>query len=350
MSIVRELFGTLECGAEVYRYILRNERGMQVAILTLGGAIQQILVPDRNGVMDDVICGFDDLASYLACPGQHGALIGRFGNRIARGKFTLDGVEYTLATNNGVNHLHGGRVGFHHKLWSAVATDGEEPSLALSYVSPDGEEGYPGTVEYSVTYTLTDENGLKLEYFATTDKATPINLTNHVYFNLAGKGDVAEHIALVDADRFIPTDEGLIPTGEIPSVEGTAFDFREMKRIGDALESDDKDIEIGGGLDHCVVFTDRGEGFFKRVSVLSPERDVELQMYTDAPAVQFYSGNFLGNPDFPFRGGEAQFKRAAFCLESEAMPDSINHPNFTNTVLRPGEEYKTSTEYRFIAL
>ncbi len=344
----KKTFGYID-GREVSLYTLKSKDGaLEATVSDYGATIIRVRLTLKSGEVRDLVRGYDTLESYMNADGYLGAVVGRVGNRIAVGKFELDGVKYSLYCNNGANHLHGGKIGFDKKIYSVTVL--ADNKIKLTATSPDGEEGYPGTVEYSVTYTLTDENGLKLDYFATTDKATPINLTNHVYFNLAGKGDVAEHIAWVDADRFIPTDEGLIPTGEIPSVEGTAFDFREMKRIGDALRSGDKDIEIGGGLDHCVVFTDRGEGFFKRVSVLSPDHDVELQMYTDAPAVQFYSGNFLGNPDFPFRGGEAQFKRAAFCLESEAMPDSINHPNFTNTVLRPGEEYKTSTEYRFIAL
>ena len=236
-------------------------------------------------------------------------------------------------------------VGFDKKIYDTVI-DGD--SVVFSATSPDGEEGYPGKLDYSVKYTLTD-NSLRLDYYAVTDKATPLNLTNHVYFNLMGAGTVYTHRITVDADRYIPTDDTLIPTGKVASVDGTPFDFREEKFLGAGILGTHKDITLGGGLDHCVVFTDRGEGMHERVKVTSPDGLVTLKTYTDMPAVQLYSGNFLGNKEFPFRGGEKQIKRAAFCLETEAYPDSVNHPHFTNTVLRPGEEYKTATVYEFTA-
>ena len=341
MSRVRELFGTLECGAEVYRYILRNENGMQVAILTLGGAIQQILVPDRNGAMDDVICGFDDLASYLACPGQHGALIGRFGNRIARGKFTLDGVEYTLATNNGVNHLHGGLVGFHHKLWSAVATDGEEPSLALSYTSPDGEEGYPGTLCVTVTYTLTKQNGIAIRYVATTDKKTVLNLTNHAYFNLGGlaSGSTLSHELWLDADTYLPVDETKIPLGEKASVVGTPFDFLVARAIGDGAPAD--------VYDHCFNFKGECSDVVLRGVLYEPVSGREMKMYTNQPSVQLYTGNHLGGNAFPFKGGVKQVKYAGVCLETQKAPDAPNQPHLAVATLDKGEIYDYTTVYEF---
>jgi galactose mutarotase-like enzyme len=253
----------------------------------------------------------------------------------------LKPLEYTL---------HGGKEGFNTKIWDAITFENETGAgVRFSYVSPDGEEGYPGELHVEVTYTFTEDNRLILSYMAGTDKPTVCNLTNHVYFNLMGAGTIYSHRISIDADRYIPTDDTLIPTGEIASVEGTPFDFREEKFISAGILGTHKDITLGGGLDHCVVFTDRGEGMHERVKVTSPDGLVTLKTYTDLPAVQLYSGNFLGNKNFPFRGGEKQIKRAAFCLETEAYPDSVNHANFTNTILRPGEEYKTATVYEFIA-
>lgn len=341
MSIVRELFGTLHDGGAVYRYIMRNENGMQLAILTLGGAIQQILVPDRNGNVDDVICGFDDLSSYLACPGQHGALIGRFGNRIARGKFTLDGVTYTLATNNGVNHLHGGLVGFHHKLWSATPTDGEEPSLALRYTSPDGEEGYPGTLSVCVTYTLTKKDGIAIHYVATTDKKTVLNLTNHAYFNLGGigSGSTLSHELWLDADTYLPVDDTKIPTGEKASVAGTPFDFRTARAIGSGAPCD--------LYDHCFNFTSGSGALPLRGVLYEPVSGREMKMYTDQPSVQLYTGNHLGDPAFPFKSGVAQVPFGGVCLETQKAPDAPNQPQLAVATLSPGEIYDYTTVYEF---
>lgn len=348
--IEKKYFGVIN-GREVSLYILKNDN-LEVTLSDYGATIIRIRLALKNGEVRDLVRGYDTLESYMNADGYLGAVVGRVGNRICKGKFTLDGKDYTLYCNNGVNHLHGGKIGFDKKIYDVVIdefnADGEEDGIMFNAVSPDGEEGYPGTLTYSVSYRLVG-NSLELYYCAATDKATPVNLTNHVYFNLAGEGTILDHVAKLDADRYIPTDETLIPTGEIASVEGTPFDFRTEKKLGDAVLSDHKDIVLGGGLDHCVVFTDRGEGMHERISVTSPDGLVTLKTYTNLPAVQLYSGNFLGNPDFPFRGGEAQFKRAAFCLETEAMPDSVNHGNFTNTVLRPGETYMTGTVYEFIA-
>ena len=336
-------FGEIE-GREVSLYILKNDK-LEVTLSDYGATIIRVRLTLKNGEVRDLVRGYDDLNSYINADGYLGAVVGRVGNRICRGKFTLDGADYELYCNNGVNHLHGGKVGFDKKIYDTVI-DGD--SVVFSATSPDGEEGYPGKLDYSVKYTLTD-NSLRLDYYAVTDKATPLNLTNHVYFNLMGAGTVYTHRITVDADRYIPTDDTLIPTGEVASVDGTPFDFREEKFLGAGILGTHKDITLGGGLDHCVVFTDRGEGMHERVKVTSPDGLVTLKTYTDMPAVQLYSGNFLGNKEFPFRGGEKQIKRAAFCLETEAYPDSVNHPHFTNTVLRPGEEYKTATVYEFTA-
>lgn len=341
--IEKKRFGEIE-GREVSLYILKNDN-LEVTLSDYGATIIRIRLTLKNGEVRDLVRGYDTLESYMNADGYLGAVVGRVGNRICRGKFTLDGKDYELYCNNGVNHLHGGKIGFDKKICDTVIGD---DCITFSAVSPDGEEGYPGKLEYSVKYTLNDSK-LSLAYHAVTDKATPVNLTNHVYFNLMGSGTVYTHCIKIDADRYIPTDDTLIPTGEIASVDGTPFDFREEKYLSAGILGSHKDITLGGGLDHCVVFTDRGEGMHERVCVTSPDGLVTLKTYTDMPAVQLYSGNFLGNKKFPFRGGERQIKRAAFCLETEAMPDSVNHENFTNTVLRPGEEYKTETVYEFIA-
>ena len=341
--IEKKRFGEID-GREVSLYILKNDN-LEVTLSDYGATIIRVRLTLKNGEVRDLVRGYDDLESYMNADGYLGAVVGRVGNRICRGKFTLDGKDYELYCNNGVNHLHGGKIGFDKKIYD-TAIDGD--SILFSATSPDGEEGYPGKLDYSVKYTLS-ESSLRLDYYAVTDKATPVNLTNHVYFNLMGAGTVYSHRITLDADRYIPTDDTLIPTGEIRSVEGSPFDFREEKLISAAILGTHKDIILGGGLDHCVVFTDRGEGLHERIKVTSPDGLVTLKTYTDLPAVQLYSGNFLGNKNYPFRGGEKQIKRAAFCLETEAYPDSVNHAHFTNTVLRPGEEYKTTTVYEFTA-
>ena len=350
MSIKKKLFGTLKDGTEVYSYTLRNANGMKVKILSYGGAINQIKVPDRNGCVSDVIGGYDCLDSYVRGDGYQGALIGRFGNRIARGNFTLEGKDYSLFINNNVNHLHGGQFGYNAKVWDVEEKDGEEPELKLHILSPDGDEGYPGALDLTVTYKLTKENGLVLRYVATTDKATPINLTNHTYFNLRGyaSGSIHSLQLWMDADTYLPTDDTLIPTGEIRSVEGTPFDFRTPKEIGKDIGADDMDLKIAGGYDHCFNFAG-GETKepVKRAELYDPESGRVMAVYTNQPCVQFYSGNFLTNAEFPFKGGYPQQKQTLLCLETQHMPDSINHPNFTNCVLKPGEVYDYTTEYRF---
>lgn len=352
MSIIQDLFGTLPDGRQVYRYTL-CAHGLRAAILDLGGAIQQLLVPDAAGRLVDVACGFDDARSYLEGNGSHGALIGRFGNRIADGKFMLDGKTYTLYCNNGKNHLHGGKVGFHLRTWQATPEDGDEPKLHLTYVSPDGEEGYPGTLSVTVTYTLTARRGLSIRYVAETDAPTVLNLTNHTYFNLGGfaSGSVLDHTLLLDADTYLPTDAGLIPTGEFRPVDGTPFDFRTAKPIGRDFYAENDDLKTAGGYDHCFNFT----GGETRAPVLrgalcDPKSGRVMYLYTNQPSVQCYTANFLNVAEFPLKGGLPQKTQSAVCLETQKMPDSPNRPHFTDTVLRPGETYDYTTEYVFDTL
>ncbi len=350
MSIKKNLFGTLSDGTEVYAYTLKNANGMSVKIITYGGAINEIRVPDRNGCFTDVVGGYDCLESYVGGDGYQGALIGRVGNRIDKGHFVLDGIEYNLFINNGENHLHGGEFGFNSKVWDAEAIDGEEPVLKLHIVSPDGDEGYSGNLDLTVTYTLSSQNGLILRYEATTDKATVVNLTNHCYFNLRGyaSGSIHPLELMLDADTYLPTTEGLIPTGELKSVEGTPFDFRTPKKIGRDIGSDNIDLKIAGGYDHCFNFTGgKTAEPVKRCELYDEVSGRVMEVYTNQPCVQFYSGNFLKNAKYPFKGGYPQSIQTLMCLETQHMPDSINHPNFTNTVLRPDEKYDYTTEYRF---
>ena len=350
MSIEKKLFGTLSDGREVYSYTLKNASGTSVKILNYGGTLVELNVADRNGKIEDLIGGYDTLDSYVNGDGYQGALIGRFGNRINKGKFTLEGVNYTLFINNGENHLHGGEFGFDKKIWDTEAIDGDEPTLKLHVLSPDGDEGYPGNLDVTVTYTLTKENGLSIRYEATTDKATPINLTNHTYFNLGGynSGSVHSHILTLDADTYLPTDERLIPTGEMRSVVGTPFDFRTPKRIGEDIKSDNVDIKLGGGYDHCLNFAG-GETAepVKRGELYEEKSGRVMELYTNQPCVQLYTGNFLTNEKYPFKGGYPQSIQTFVCLETQHMPDSINQIGFTDCVLRPGEKYDFTTEYRF---
>jgi len=351
MSIQKQFFGKLPDGRAVSRYTLQNTNGMTVNLLDFGGAIQQIIVPDKKGRMTDVVGGYDNVLDYYYGDGYQGALIGRCGNRICRGKFTLDGVTYDkLYINNGVNHLHGGKEGFSHKIWDATPVDGDEPQLKLHYVSADGEEGYPGTLDVTVTYTLKATNALSIRYVATTDKKTVLNLTNHCYFNLGGfaSGKIFDHILQLDADTYLPTDDTLIPTGELKSVAGTPFDFRTPKAVGRDFHADDADLKTAGGYDHCFNFVGgQTKEPVLRATLFDPNSGREMKVYTNQPCVQFYSGNFLKNAEHPFKGGYPQSLQNAMCLETQHMPDAINHPNFTNVVLCPGETYDYTTEYAF---
>ena len=350
MSIQKTLFGTLPDGRSVYEFTLSNTSGTTVKLLDYGATVKEIHVADKNGVFADVVAGYDTLESYLGADGYQGAVIGRIGNRICKGKFQLDGKEYNLYINNGPNHLHGGKEGFNAKLWSSETFDGNEPSVIFSYVSPDGEENYPGTLSVSVKYTLTGDNALVINYTATTDKKTIVNLTNHSYFNLGGygSGSIYSHLLTIDAPCYLPTDENLIPTGEFRNVKGTPFDFTEPKEIGKDIDADCLDLKLAGGYDHCFYFGDEGnKEVVKRAELYEPESGRLMEMLTNQPGVQIYTGNFVNNPDFPFKGGVAQKKQTLVCLETQKMPDSINHDNFTNVVLDAGEKYDYTTVYKF---
>ena len=348
--ITKHYFGTMDDGNDVYSYLLKNDAGMSVRICEFGGAIMEISVPDRLGRMTDVVAGYDSLRDYVLAPGYLGALVGRVCNRIAKGKFRLGGKEYQVYKNNNGNSLHGGKVGFSHKIWDVKAEDGEEPRLILTLVSPDGDENYPGTLNVTVTYTLLRSNALAIHYEATTDKKTVVNLTNHAYFNLGGfsSGKIFDHVLQMDADKYIPTDENLIPTGEIRSVVGTPFDFREPKTIGEDFDLEHPDMKLAGGFDHCLCFAG-GETKTPvlRIEAYEPNSGRLMQVYTNQPCVQLYTANMINEQDPPFKGNVPQSKHCALCLETQAMPDSINHENFTNCVLRPGEVFDSVTEYKF---
>ncbi len=352
MSIKKEWFGRLDDGAEVYAYTLEGKNGLRARILNYGCTVTNLWVPDKNGVVADVISGFDTLDFYHRAFGHHGAVVGRFTNRIANGRFTLDGQEYVLAQNNGANHLHGGNRSFGHYVWDATEQDGDEPALVLHRVSPDGEEGYPGNLDVTVTYRVTKENGLSIHYVATTDRATIINLTNHCYFNLGGytSGSVLSHELMLDADAYVPLSDKWIPTGEIRSVEGTPFDFRSAKTIERDMGAQDPDLLRSKGYDQCLVFTDRAaDGPLRRGELYDPESGRGMALYTDRPCVFIYTANGMADKVFDFKGGCAQAPKTFICLEAQSMPDSPNHENFTDCTLRPGEVYDTTTEYRFFA-
>ena len=348
-GIEKSVFGKLPDGQTADLYTLRNEKGMTVKITNFGGIIVSWTAPDKNGHYDDITLGCDSLSGYLKGTPYFGALIGRYGNRIAKGKFSLDDTEYTLATNNIGNHLHGGIRGFDKVLWTATPVNGHEPALKLRYASPDGEEGYPGNLQVEVVYTLRKDNSLQIGYTATTDKKTVCNLTNHAYFNLAGagKGDILGHELMLNADRFLPVDSTLIPTGELRPVTGTVFDFSQPVAIGARInEKTDAQIVAGGGYDHCWVLKDGDKGL-KLAAVLSePVSGRKMEVYTTEPAIQFYSGNFLDGT-VTGKGGISYAHRTGLCLETEHYPDSPNKPEFPTTELKPGETLRSTTVYKF---
>jgi len=330
-------------GQPVELYTLTNAKGSEARIMTYGGVVVSLKVPDRSGALGDVVAGFDNLEGYLTPPPYFGALIGRYGNRIGGGQFSLDGMVYHLAKNDGANHLHGGVRGFDKRLWSAKQLSPQ--SLELSYLSKDGEEGYPGNLSANVTYTLTDAQELRIDYLATTDKETVVNLTNHSYFNLAGEGDILAHQVMIHADRYTPVDKGLIPTGELKSVAGTPFDFQMAKAIGERIEQKDEQLMFGHGYDHNWVLNRTGSGLETAAKVTDPKSGRVMEVLTTEPGLQFYTGNFL---DGTLKGkGRVYTRRSAFCMETQHFPDSPNKPAFPSTVLKPGETYRTTTVYRF---
>ena len=346
-SISKEPFGTAPDGQAVEIYTLRNNKGAEARIMTYGGILVSLKVPDKNGQLGDVVLGYDNLDSYVKNNPYFGALIGRYGNRIARGHFTLDGTTYTLATNNYPNALHGGIKGFDKQVWTATSRESADgPQLVLKYLSKDGEEGYPGNLDVTATYTLMQDNGLRLQYKATTDKDTVLNLTQHSYWNLAGKGDILNHVVMIPADRFTPVDVTLIPTGELKLVEGTPFDFRTPTAIGARIGQDDEQLKFGGGYDHnWVVNKPIGKlGLLARVT--DPESGRVMELLSTDNGLQFYSGNFLDGT-ITGKGGWVYQHRAAFCMEPQHYPDSPNHPEFPTTELKPGQVYHNTIIYRF---
>jgi aldose 1-epimerase len=348
-SVNKAEYGKTPDGEVVDVYTLTNSEGMEVRAITFGGIITSIRVPDRNGKMDDVALGFNDLAGYLKNPPYLGAIIGRYGNRIGKGRFTLDGKTYTLATNNGPNHLHGGIKGFDKVVWKAESfKNAESVGIIFTHTSPDGDEGYPGTLSLRVTYTLNNKNELAFDYEATTDKATPVNLTQHSYFNLAGEGsgDILNHVMTIHASKITPVDQTLIPTGELASVEGTPLDFRSPTPIGARIADGHMQIRYGNGYDHNFVIDRTGNGLVLAARVEEPASGRVLEVSTTEPGMQFYTGNFFDGT-LTGKAGRAYKQRTGFALETQHYPDSPNKPSFPNTILKPGETYTSKTVYAF---
>lgn len=341
MGITEKPFGNTD-GQAITEYTLTNANGMQLSIINYGGTITKLTAPDKSGKLGDVVLGYESLNGYLQKGNPYfGALIGRYGNRIAHGMFTLDGKTYTLATNNNGNSLHGGNKGFDKVVWTAEKQG--DNSLKLTYHSKDGEEGYPGNLDVTVVYTLTADNSVKIDYTATTDKATPVNLTNHAYYNLSAGLDstILDNELQIDANKYTPVDSLLIPTGQIADVKGTPFDFTTSKPIG-------RDIaQVKGGYDHNWVLNKSGNSLEKIATLYDPKSGRVMEVSTTEPGLQFYTGNFLDGTLTNTKGGVKYVQHAALCLETQHFPDSPNHPNFPNTILKPGETYKTSTVYKF---
>ena len=346
----KRAFGKTGDGKQVDLYVLTNKNGVEADVTNFGAAVVSLKVPDRHGKTDDVVLGYDDLDGYLHDKSYFGATVGRYANRIAHGKFTLNGTTYTLAKNDGENHLHGGVQGFNKVVWEAKdVSTADAAALQLNYLSKDGEEGYPGNLSVQVTYTLTNNNELKIDYAATTDKDTVLNLTHHSYFNLAGqgKGDILQHQLLLHASRFTPVDATLIPTGEIRSVKGTPLDFASATAIGSRIAQDDDQLKLGHGYDHNFVL-DGGTGGAPVLAaqVYEPSSGRVMEVWTTQPGIQLYSGNFL-NDTIRGKSGSTYQRRAAFCLETQHFPDSPNKPNFPSTILKVGGQFKSSTTYKF---
>jgi aldose 1-epimerase len=347
-SITKQGFGQAD-GRAVDIYTLTNSHGVEARITNYGGIVVSLRVPDRSGKFDDVVLGYDRIEDYLNGTAYFGALIGRYGNRIAKGRFTLNGVGYQLAVNNGENALHGGNKGFDKVVWKAKPRDSVNgPTLELSYASHDGEEGYPGNLTVKVTYSLTNNNELKIDYFATTDKDTIVNLTHHSYFNLAGQGngDILNHWLMLAANRFTPTDAGSIPYGELRDVKGTPFDFTRPAMIGARINQDDEQLKFGQGYDHNWVLNGP-MGHLRRVATVSEDTTGRtMEVWTTEPGMQFYSGNFLNGTPIG-KGGKVYPRRSGFCLETQHYPDSPNKSNFPSTVLKKGRAFRSTTIYRF---
>tara|TARA_B100000745_G_scaffold177796_1_gene116450 strand:- start:5466 stop:6548 length:1083 start_codon:yes stop_codon:yes gene_type:complete len=356
--VTEDEFATLGNGAVVHVFKLTNTSGIEIRVLDYGGIILSIMAPDRNGDLGDIVLGYDDLSGYLEETPYFGAIVGRYANRIAKGRFTLDEVEYELATNDDPNHLHGGVVGYDKVLWTGtVIKESDGVGVTFSYVSPDGEEGYPGTVKVEFDYFLNNEDELVIDYRATSDAPTPVNLTHHSYFNLAASGSILGHELMINAHRFTPIDSTGIPTGELVTVAGTPFDFTEPTAIGARIDHEDEQLINGIGYDHNFVLAREGQGGSASVAgavatMVSAARVVEpvsgrvLEVETTEPGLQFYSGNFLDG-SITGKRGVVYEHRAGFCLEAQHFPDSPNQPGFPSTILRPDEQYRSQTVYRF---
>lgn len=348
--ITKQPFGKTTDGTPVDIYTLTNAKGMEARIMTYGGIVVSLKTPDRNGKFDDVELGFDSLDPYLKGHPFFGALVGRYGNRIAKGKFTIDSKEYKLLVNNGENHLHGGKLGFDKRVWKAKeGKSAEGLTLELKYTSADMEEGYPGKLDVTVVYTLTNDNGLKIAYTAKTDKPTHVNMTNHSYFNLAGEGngDILNHEMMINADRSTKVDKGLIPTGELANIKGTALDFTAPMKIGARIDSSEEQMQIGQGYDHNYVINGGGKSLTLAARVSEPTSGRVMEVWTDQPGVQLYTGNHVNVA--AGKGGKPYGKRSGFCLETQHFPDTPNKPEFPTTLLKPGETYRTTTIYKFSA-
>ena len=349
MKVEKKPFGETD-GKKVDLYTLTNAKGVVMAVTTYGGIMVSLLVPDKAGKMGDIVLGYNDVAGYVKNNPYFGSTVGRYGNRIGKAKFSLDGKEYTLAANNGENSLHGGVKGFDKVVWDAKEVKADNAvGVELKYLSKDMEEGFPGNLSVTVTYWLTNDNEFKLDYLATTDKATVVNLTHHSYFNLAGEGsgDILGHELMMNADKYTPVDVGLIPTGELPAVEGTPMDFKKPTAVGARIDADFEQLKFGKGYDHNWVLNQKKPGEMTlAATVYEPKSGRFMEVMTTEPGLQFYTGNFLDGSIIG-KSGKAYAFRNALCLETQHFPDSPNKPDFPSVVLQPGETYKTTTIYKF---
>jgi len=346
-EIKRQAFGVTASQERVDLYTLTNANGIEVRVMTYGGIVVSLRAPDRNGKLGDVVLGYENLDGYLKNNPYFGSIVGRYGNRIGNGRFSLDGKEYSLPRNNGDNTLHGGLKGFDKVVWKArELRSNDGVGLSLSYLSKDGEEGFPGNLAVTVVYILTNRNELRIEYSATTDKPTVVNLTHHSYFNLAGEGSILNHELMIYADKFTPVDSGLIPTGELRSVKGTPMDFTAPAVIGSRIDQKDEQLTLGKGYDHNWVLNNRSGKLALAASAYEPNSGRLLEVYTTEPGLQFYSGNFLDG-SITGKHGQVYKRRYGFCLETQHFPDSPNKPGFPSTALKPGQRYKSATIYRF---
>ncbi|MEG8946930.1 aldose epimerase family protein [Rosettibacter firmus] len=347
--IEKKLFGVLPSGEEVYMYTLKNKNGMEVKIINYGATIVSLTAPDKNGKYEDVVMGYDKLEDYINGSSYFGCIVGRYGNRINKGKFQLDGKEYQLTINDGENHLHGGTIGFNKVLWTAEPIYSDTlQAIKLTYLSKDGEQGYPGNLNIEVTYSLTDDNELIIDYSATTDKPTIVNPTHHSYFNLSGsfENTILDHELFIDADYITPVNNQLIPTGELMKVDGTPFDFKTFHKIGERINEQHEQLIFGKGYDHNWVLNNYNGKVRKVAELYEPTSGRLMEVLTDQPGMQFYSGNFL-NETIKGKKGTVYNYRTGLCLETQFYPDSPNHKNFPSAVLKPGEKYTQRTIYHF---